>query len=309
MFLFYISRLFKVIEKHLPQVHGYADDTQIYFSFRPNTIKSQEYAVDVIEECIKDIRAWMIVNQLKINDNKTEFLIIGSRQQLSKVNLQSINVGECEIVAKSEVRNLGAWFDRNMKMDKHIGNICAKAFRGLYMIRQIRKYLDVNTTKTLVHSFVTSHLDYGNALLAGLPKCQYDRLQRILNSAARVIYYVGKYEHITPTLHRLHWLPVPQRVKFKILLLVYKALHGYAPDYIKDLINLETRSSYSLRSNGQYKLVVPRTVRKTFGDRAFAHAGPQLWNSLPLWIKNAETLDQFKNKLKTFLFSDAYGCA
>ena len=112
----------------------------------------------------------------------------------------------CEIV-----RNLGSWFDAHMRMNVHIGKICSKAFRGLYNIRQIRKFLTVQSTKTPVH-FISSHLDYCNAFLFGLPKYQLDRLQKVQNAAARVIFQIPKFDHITPALIDLHWLPVTFRV-------------------------------------------------------------------------------------------------
>ncbi|EDO48822.1 predicted protein [Nematostella vectensis] len=102
----------------------------------------------------------MISHRLKINDPKPEFLVIGSRQQLEKVDINSVSVGMSEIKPESEVRNLGAWFDKNMSMDAHVSEVCSKAFRGLYSIQQIQKYLNKNACKILIHAFVTTHLDY-----------------------------------------------------------------------------------------------------------------------------------------------------
>ena len=103
-----------------------------------------------------------------------------------------------------------------MSMNTHIGKVCSKAFRGLYNIRQIRKYLSAESTKCLIHAFVTSHLDYCNSLLYKLPQYQYDRLQKVLNAAARFTCFIPKFAHITPVLRELHWLPVKFRVEFKI---------------------------------------------------------------------------------------------
>ena len=186
-------------------------------------------------------------------------------------------------------------------MDIHIGNICNKAFEGLYNIKQIRKFLSNEATKILIHAFVTSHLDYCNSLLSGLPKYQLDRLQKVLNSAARVIYLVPKFNHISPYLKDLHWLPVELRIEFKILLLVFKALNGIAPRYICDLIRKKAPTRSSLRSNALSLLEVPRTKCKSFGDRAFAFSGPSKWNKLPLAIRMAPNLDTF-----SFLFKKAY---
>ena len=121
------------------------------------------------ETCIADVRSLFIVNRLMINDAKTEFLIIDTRKQLQKTSIESIIIGDTLIKPLESVRNLGSWFDAHMRMNVHIGKICSKAFHGLYNIRQIRKFLTVQSTKTLVHAFVSSHLDYCNALLFGLP--------------------------------------------------------------------------------------------------------------------------------------------
>ena len=99
----------------------------------------------------------------------------------------------------------------------------------MYNIRQIRKYLSEDSTKTLIHAFVSSHLDYCNFLLYGLPQYQYDLLQKVLNAAARVTCLIPKFEHISQVLKRLHWLPIKYRVEYKIVLLVFKALHGFVP--------------------------------------------------------------------------------
>ena len=124
----YASRLFHVVEKHLPSVQGYADDTQLNLSFRPTSSLSQQQAIHAMEECITDVRAWMGNNMLMLDDDKTEFLIIGSCQQLEKVNVDSVNVGASVIKSSSSVRNLGAWFDSYMFMDAHVGKVCSKAF-------------------------------------------------------------------------------------------------------------------------------------------------------------------------------------
>lgn len=163
----------------------------------------------------------------------------------------------------------------------------------------------LGTTKTLVHAFVSSHLDYCHALLFGLPKYQLDRPQKVQNAAARVVFQLSKFDHIMPALVDLHWLPLEFRVQFKLLLIVFKSLHNQTPDYINDLLSMKTESNYSLRSSSQFLLSVPRVNCSTFGGHAFTHAAPVLWNSLPLTIKSSSIIFVFKKRLKTFLFKKA----
>ena len=120
-------------------------------------------------------------------------------------------------------------------------------FFYLYNIRRIKKYLSRDSLLTLVHAFITSRLDYCNALLYGLPKEQIAKLQRVQNAAARLIMDIGNYAHITPALFQLHWLAVPARIHFKLLVLAFKAIHGLAPAYISNLLVIKRKSSYNLR--------------------------------------------------------------
>jgi len=154
------------------------------------------------------------------------------------VEIPSVKVGTADIAPLTSIRNLGAWFDDKMSMNDHIKKTCSKAFTGLYNIRQIRKFLSTDTTKILVHAFVTSHLDNCNSLLFGLPAYRQDCLQKVLNAAARVICFIPKYDHITPTLIKLHWLPVKQRIEFKIALLLFKAVNGLSPVYLTNLLQI-----------------------------------------------------------------------
>ncbi|KAI2668349.1 Unconventional myosin-VIIb [Labeo rohita] len=156
-----------------------------------------------------------------------------------------------------------------------------------------------------VHAFVTSRLDYCNSLYCGISKSQIARLQLVQNAAARFLRKCRKHEHITPILKDLHWLPVSQRIHFKILLFVYKSLHNLAPAYLSELLHLYSPSR-TLRSCDQALLVVPHVRLKRRGARAFAVAGPQLWNILPLEIRMAPSLSSFKSLLKTYFFSLVY---
>ena len=143
-----------------------------------------------------------------------------------------MQAGESSIAPTSRVKNLGCWFDGQLKMDTQINSICKTAIFHLYNIRRIRKFLNFECAKILVNAFLTSRLDFCNSLLYGLPDNQPHKLQRIQNAAARLICNVGRFEHITPSLYRLPWLPINYSIQFKILIFVHKALNGIAPPYL-----------------------------------------------------------------------------
>ena len=141
----------------------------------------------------------------------------------------------------------------------------------------------------------------------GVNKASISRLQLVQNAAARLLTGTGKYDHITPVLSALHWLPVHFRIHFKILLFTFKAQNGLAPQYLSDLLE-DYVPSRALRSATQKKLIVPKTNLKSRGDRAFSVAAPTLWNALPLHIKTAPTVETFKSRLKTHFYTLAFSC-
>ena len=151
----YASKLFQVIKEHLPSAHAYADDSQLYMSFKPDSKECETRCVSAMETCIKAIRAWMIEDKMKLNDGKTEFLIIGSRQQLEKVRIDMLSVGHVEIFAISSAKNLGTIVDSNMSLTPHINQTAKAAFYQLHNIRRICKYVSLDATKILVHALVS----------------------------------------------------------------------------------------------------------------------------------------------------------
>ena len=304
LFTEYITPVGNIIKKFSLDYHLYADDTQLYVSFAPGG-NSQLNTMDRLYSCLQEIGEWSRTNLLKLNDHKTDVIVFGTKKKLPTLKDFRITVGDTTRIPSSSVRNLGVVFDSSLSMTSHISTICRTAYMHLHNISHIRRYLTTDTTKALVRAFVTSRLDYGNALLIGLPRDQVNKLQRIQNMAARVITFTPRRDHITPVLKDLHWLPVKCLIEYKILLHVYRCLNGMAPLYLANL--LKRQSPGRTRSSEQHLLDIPRTKLASFGDRSFRVVGPRLWNALPIDIKCCGTLSAFRKALKTHIFK-AYYC-
>ena len=183
-------------------------------------------------------------------------------------------------------------------MIPQVNSVCKSAFHQLRNIARIRKYLSPKTTELLVHTFVSSKLDFCNSLLHGIPK-------HLLRKLARLVTSSSKFNHITPLLMQLHWLPIAERIKFKIVLLTFKGLHDLSPSYIKELLTPYCPARM-LRSSSTLLLARSDYNMKTYGARAFAIFAPELWNQLPDDIRSIDNLTTFKSKLKTYFFKIAF---
>ena len=218
----------------------------------------------------------------------------------------SLHIGDHQVVATSSARNIGVMMDSKASMEAHVLSVCKSCFVHIRNLSRIKKFVNSSSLECLVHAFITTKLDYCNSLLCGAPSTLINKLQRIQNIVARIISGHGRCEHITPVLKSLHWLPVQQRIKFKTLVLVYKAINNMAPVYLQELLHPHVPCR-GLRSSEKNLLVVPFTRSSAIQQCAFSAAGPRLWNSLPLSLRSAPRLSVFKAQLKTYLFEEYYG--
>ena len=302
LYCMYTAPIADIIKQHELSCHVYADDTQLYFKMDPS-FEDMSHGITKLEACVSDIKKWMNVNFLKLNEGKTEFIIFKSKHQ-NPIN-STITIGNCEIQPVECVRNLGTIFDSCLSMEKNVNSVTRKCFFNLRNISRIRRYLSEDACKTLVQSLVTSRLDFGNALLIGLSQKVLRKLQSVQNTAARIIQYVPKSHSITPVLKDLHWLKVEFRIQYKVILMVFKALRGEAPPYIADLISVY-QPSRPLRSANKLLLCVPKVRTATYGDRMFSKVAAELWNSLDHNIKAIQSINTFKGCLKTYLFRKCF---
>ena len=303
LFTIYTASLGQLLRQLDVQYHFYADDSQLWVIFKPPELDT---AIGQMEKCIVSVQKWMLSHQLKMNDDKTEFLVISSKSIARGIGSPSLHIGDHQVVATSSARNIGVMMDSKASMEAHVLSVCKSSFIHIRNLSRIKKFVDSSSLECLVHAFITTKLDYCNSLLCGAPSTLINKLQRIQNIVARIITGHGRCEHITPVLKALHWLPVQQRIKFKTLVLVYKAVNNLAPVYLQELVHPHVPCR-GLRSSEMNLLVVPFTRSSIIQQCAFSAAGPRLWNSLPLSLRSAPRLSVFKSQLKTYLFEEYYG--
>lgn len=187
-------------------------------------------------------------------------------------------------------------------MNNAISQLRKACFLELRKISHLRSLISAKAAKQLVHSLVLSKVDYCNALLYNISDENVKKLQQIQNHAARLILKRSKLESVTPLLKELHWLPVKQRIEYKLYTIIYQCLNDADyPVYLSELVVPHAPTRH-LRSANNLTLSQPRTRLCRYGDRSFRYSAPHLWNSLPEMLRKSPTLSNFKTSLKTYLF-------
>ena len=302
-FSIYTVPLGAILRHHKICYHIYADDTQLYLCSNP---KNPSTSLEQLRTAISDIRTWMITNKLKINDDKTEFIVVTKPYLISHVKDFQLKIGGHDIPATDCAKNLGVIFDQTLSMDKPINSVSRVNLFHLRNISSVHRLLSDDASSLLIHSLITARLDYCNIMYHGLPKKLTKKLQRIQNIAARIQTRTRSYDHVSHILYSLHWLPVRARVKYKLLINTFKEIHGKAPEYVSDLIQPYV-SAYPLRSKKQGLLVEPADLRlETFRRRSFSHSAPHAWNKLPVSLKTIPSFPTFKQQLKSLLSKEYY---
>jgi len=274
---------------------SYTDDTHLYISA---PVAFASVSMQRFIACVERIDAWMHSKRLRMNADKTQLVWLGTRQQLAKLITTELPLLSVLIKPSSAVLDLGVNIDGQLTMADHVAMLRRSCLFQLCQLRMVTSSLTLESAKTLVHAFVSSRLDYCNSLLYGIADGLLTKLQTVQNAAARVVTGTRKFDHITPVLRQLYWLPVCQRITFKLAMITFKCLYGLAPSYLADVCTPVSSvvGRWQLRSVNSGALVVPRT-RTTIGRRDFAVAGLATCSSFPVDLRTSSlSRDTFAKK-------------
>ena len=258
--------------------HLYADDTQIFISFTPKTFTT---AITQLQDTISDISSWMTANVQSLNPSKTEFMLIGLPEKISKISNPSLSLpSNHPITPTDSACNLGFIFDSSLTFAKQISSLSSAYNYHIHDLRHIRHILDLKTAVVIATSLVHSKLDYYNSLYLNLPQEQISRLQLLQNSLARAVTLTPKTEHITPQLKSLHWLKIEERIHYKIISLTYDFLHTSQPNTSENLSILNLLAPLVLPIISLYSAHPPPLLLK-YLIYSYNQTAPILWNNLP----------------------------
>ena len=270
---------------------SFADDSNGRRSF---AISFQfEIISNEVPKCIDRIIHWSHEHFMKINPEKTEIVLFRPFSLNSDIIMNGVLLGEQCIRFSKIVKNVGVWLDENLTLDKHINSVVSHSHKILRDIGRVKKYMQRTHLEQLIHA-VISHLDYCNSLFINVSKDNLFKLQKLQNTAARIILGRRRHESASAALKELHWLNIDARITFKILLLVHKVVRG------KCSLKL-TYKSFNGRAEDELKLETPNFKTK-YGKRLFEYNGSRLWNALPLHLRKEEDTEVYKKRIKTLLF-------
>jgi hypothetical protein len=305
-YLLYTKDLERIVESYGLKVSLYADDIQIYCGFKAECATT---VVKNLENCIQGIQNWMQANFLKLNPTKTMVKLLKPVKHSLNTDIDSfhLKIGNAIIQSSTSVKVLGVTLGAKLNFQEFISNKIRVCNFHLRNLRNVKSCLPQDSRILLVNNLILSNLDYCNSILACLPECQIYPLQKILNKAVRFIFNLRYFEHISPFLYKLHFLPINFRIRFKLCLIAYKIIIGSAPMYLSNAFELfKPNTTINLRPGaGRDELMLKISLQERKKTTLYSKIIIE-WNNLPLEIRKINNIIHFKTQLKTHFFRKAF---
>ena len=291
LFKIYIRSLYRYVSPTDFEIEGFADDHQLYKQF---LITRQRKALgEDINDCLQHLALWMNEYFLKLNQTKTKIMVIAPPSVQKQIVIRGVFLEGTCIRFVDSAKNLGVLLDNVLSFENQVNKVSKASYAMIKKLHQVKGYLSEDHLKQIVCSYILQNLDYCNSLYYGMNCHLLNKLQRVQNSAARLILKERSTCNLDEKMFELHWLKVKHRILYKILVIVHNSLHQRAPDEIMCMFQ------YS-ESIHRIKLQEKMNYNK-YGERALSHSGPELWNLLPMTIREEHDTDKFKKALKSFL--------
>lgn len=297
--------LFSIYTNDLPKatndclLESYVDDSKVLLSFSTN---NKLEAKAKLEEDLIRVTSWCCSNSLLINADKTKFLLFGSSQLLNTFTEDfSLNFLDRTLHPVISAKDLGVIMDVHLKFDEHISKSVSSCMSKLCQINRIRHFLDQETLTLIVQSLVLSKLFYCSSVWSGTAAKNIKKLQLIQNFSARIITNTHKYDHITPVLKELKWLPVDRNLVYRDTIQTHKCLNGLSPLYLSEKF-YQRDSIHQHSTRNRNDLSIPMFQTST-GQRSFHYRAVKLWNNLDNTLKSIKNIKLFKVELKKHLLN------
>ena len=297
LFLIYINDLPNCLLNSVPRM--YADDTHL--TFASNNILNIN---TVLNEDLARVEKWLIANKLTLNASKTEVMLIGSRQRLSTFhNPLSLIVDGAPISQVSSTKSLGVHIDQNLSWNVHVEKLCKKIASGVGALKRARSFVPYETLRSVYMSLVQPHFDYWDSVWGNCTKALANKLQKLQNRAARILTHSNYDANADFLIQQIGWKKLHSQRSIHKAVMIYKSLNGLAPDYLSaKFLDRSSVCNYSLRgTEGKLAVPMPHT---NYMKNSFSYSGAVLWNSLPIELRQANSLTAFRAGCERFFSSN-----